>query len=257
MNIAIITGASSGIGMEFARQMDEKYLSIDEFWLIARREDKLQELAESLQHKCRIFAIDVTNDNNLESLENAIREAGAVVRMLINCAGFGIIGKFAEQDREMATGMVRLNCEALTNITYRLIPYMKRNSRIIQIASSAAFLPQPEFAVYAATKAYVLSFSKALREELLPQGIYVTAVCPGPVETPFFEIAESTGTMMSIKKFVMAKAPDVVALALKDSYHKRAMSVYSLPIKAFWATGKLVPDNISLFVVRKWKELGL
>ncbi len=257
MNIAIITGASSGLGMEFATQMDASFSTVDEFWLVARREDKLQELAAKLQHRCRIFALDVTLDESLDDLETAICEAGATVRMLINCAGYGIIGKFAEQDVSLETGMVRLNCEALTNITHRVIPYMKRNSRIIQIASSAAFLAQPEFAVYAATKAYVLSFSKALREELLPQGIYVTAVCPGPVETPFFDIAESTGTMMSIKKFVMAKAPDVVALALKDSYHKRAMSVYSLPIKAFCAVGKLVPDNISLYVVRKWKELGL
>ena len=166
------------------------------------------------------------------------------------------MGSYDKQERNGQTGMVRLNCEALTSITHRLIPYMKKNSRIIQVASSAAFLAQSDFAVYAATKSYVLSFSKALKEELRDREIYVTAVCPGPVDTPFFDIAEATGTTLNIKKFTMVKAKDVVSLALRDSYDKRAMSVCSLPIQAFWAVGKIVPDNISLAVARKWKEWG-
>ncbi len=246
MKIVIITGASSGIGREFALQMDEYFTNIDEFWLIARSKDRLKELAKEMKHSTRILAMDITKDAQLERLEDTLTEKEAKVCMLINCAGYGLMGPFAGQDREEALGMIRLNCEALTNITHRIIPYMQKNSRIIQLASSAAFLPQLDFAVYAATKSYVLSFSRALREELKGKGIYVTAVCPGPVDTPFFDIAEKTGTTLSIKKYTMVKPGRVVSLALRDSYRKRAMSVCSLPIQAFGVLAKLMPHGALL-----------
>ncbi|MDE6700416.1 MAG: SDR family NAD(P)-dependent oxidoreductase, partial [Acetatifactor sp.] len=205
MNIVIITGASSGIGREFVRRMDRSFDSIDQFWLVARSRDKLTELADGMRHKSRIFAIDVTSNMQLERLETAVKKSNAKVRMLINCAGYGIMGAFAEQNRKSETGMIRLNCEALTNITHRMIPYMRRGSRIIQLASSAAFMPQTDFAVYAASKAYVLRFSQALGEELRERGIYVTSVCPGPVDTPFFDIAEQTGRTLAIKKYTMVQ----------------------------------------------------
>lgn len=110
MNIIIITGASSGIGAEFARQLDGHFDKIDEFWLVARRRDKLSELAGELRHRCRVLAMDVTNDAQLERLEDTVAEKSAVVRMLINCAGYGVMGAFAKQDREQELGMVRLNC---------------------------------------------------------------------------------------------------------------------------------------------------
>lgn len=246
MKIVIITGASSGIGREFALQMDEYFTNIDEFWLIARSKDRLKELAKEMKHSTRILAMDITKDAQLERLEDTLTEKEAKVCMLINCAGYGLMGPFAGQDREEALGMIRLNCEALTNITHRIIPYMQKNSRIIQLASSAAFLPQLDFAVYAATKSYVLSFSRALREELREKGIYVTAVCPGPVDTPFFDIAEKTGTTLSIKKYTMVKPGRVVSLALRDSYRKRAMSVCSLSIRAFGVLAKLMPHGALL-----------
>lgn len=246
MKIVIITGASSGIGREFALQMDEYFTNIDEFWLIARSKDRLKELAKEMKHSTRILAMDITKDAQLERLEDTLTEKEAKVCMLINCAGYGLMGPFAGQDREEALGMIRLNCEALTNITHRIIPYMQKNSRIIQLASSAAFLPQLDFAVYAATKSYVLSFSRALREELREKGIYVTAVCPGPVDTPFFDIAEKTGTTLSIKKYTMVKPGRVVSLALRDSYRKRAMSVCSLSIQAFGVLAKLMPHGALL-----------
>ncbi len=249
MKIVIITGASSGIGREFALQMDDYFTNIDEFWLIARSKDKLKALAKELNHPTRILAMDITKDAQLERLEDTLTEKDAKVCILINCAGYGLMGPFAGQDREEALGMIRLNCEALTNITHRIIPYMQKNSRIIQLASSAAFLPQLDFAVYAATKSYVLSFSRALGEELKEKGIYVTAVCPGPVDTPFFDIAEKTGTTLSVKKYTMVMPEQVVSLALRDSYHRRAMSVCSLPIQAFWVLTKLMPHGILLKVM--------
>lgn len=257
MNIIVITGASSGIGMEFARQMDDYFTNIDEFWLIARRADKLSELAKKLRHKTRVLPMDLTDKAALNSLEDTVIAQNATVRMLINCAGYGLMGYFCEQETEGELGMIRLNCEALTEVTHRMIPYMKRGSRIIQLASSAAFLPQPDFAVYAATKAYVLSFSRALGEELKGAGIYVTSVCPGPVDTPFFDIAEATGSTLSVKKYTMVDAADVVALALRDSYLKKEMSVCSLPIKSFHVLAKAVPHGAILKAVEIMKRKGL
>lgn len=246
MNVIVITGASSGIGMEFALQMDNYFTNIDEFWLIARSRDRLAEVAKVMNHKTRILAMDITSDAQMDRLEDTLEEKNAVVRILVNCAGYGLMGAFADQDREGMLGMVRLNCEALTNITHRLIPYMRRNSRIIQMASSAAFVPQPDFAVYAATKSYVLSFSRAIGEELSGRGIYVTSVCPGPVDTPFFDIAEKNGSTLQVKKLIMVDSEKVVRKALRDSYHKRHLSVCSLPIQSFEVVCKFLPHDMIL-----------
>lgn len=251
MNIAIITGASSGLGREFVRQMDQSFDRIDEFWLVARNKNKLTEISAHTRRKTRIFAMDITDNAQLERLETAVCKSHARVRMLINCAGYGIMGAFAEQDRKEETGMIRLNCEALTNLTHRMLPYMRNGSRIIQLASCAAFLPQPNFAVYAASKAYVLRFSQALGEELRQRGIYVTSVCPGPVNTPFFDRAEKTGKTLSVKKYVMVQAEPVVKKALRDSLHKRTKSVYSFPIKGLEVLAKAVPHKLALYCMRK------
>lgn len=257
MNIIIITGASSGIGREFAVRMDRHFSNIDEFWLIARSRDRLEETAGELKHRTRLFPMDITDKEALDSLERAALENNVTVRMLINCAGYGIMGHFCELDTELELGMIRLNCEALSEITHRMIPYMRWGSRIIQMASSAAFLPQPDFAVYAATKSYVLSFSRALGRELQNAGIYVTCVCPGPVDTPFFDIAEATGSTLAVKKYTMVTAERVVALALRDSYHKHTMSVCSLPIKSFLLLSKIVPHGIILRLMENMKKKGL
>ena len=246
MNVIVITGASSGIGMEFAMQMDDYFSNVDEFWLVARSGDKLEEVARTLQHRTRIFAMDVTDKEKVERLEQALKEEQAVVRILVNCAGYGVMGSFTDLDREQTLGMVRLNCEALTEMTYRLIPFMRRNSRIIQLASSAAFMPQPDFAVYAASKAYVHSFSRALGAELKKKGIYVTSVCPGPVDTPFFDIAEKDGTILKVKKLSMTTAERVVSQAISDSYYKKEVSVCTLLIKTFNVAAKVVPHSVMI-----------
>lgn len=255
MNVILITGASSGIGMEFARQMDCGFSNIDEFWLIARRRDKLEQLAEKLTHRTRVFALDITKKPGMNRLEKELQKQRAIVRILVNCAGYGVMGAFDKLDREQTLGMVRLNCEALTDMTYRIIPFMRENSRIIQLASSAAFLPQPDFAVYAASKAYVHSFSRAIGEELKSRGIYVTSVCPGPVDTPFFDIAEKDGSTLAVKKLTMVKPEEVVALALRDSFYRRPVSVCSLPIKAFHVAAKAVPHGLILKGLTAWKKL--
>lgn len=160
---------------------------------------------------------------------------------VVNAAGYGKIGVFQKLEETEQLGMVQLNCEALTRMIKICLPYMSAGSRIINLASAAAFGPQPEFAVYAASKSYVYSFSNALRSELKNQEIYVTAVCPGPVDTEFFE---HTGEERpaSVKDKLFVEARDVVKKALIDSKKKRAVSVYGLPMKAARTASGMIPD---------------
>lgn len=245
-NIIIITGGSSGIGLEFALKTDLHFDTVDEFWLVARREDRLREAAGRLRHKTRIFPMDITDSGQLDALEAAAAAGNATVRMLINCAGVGHRGCFCERDAAEALEMLRLNCLALTELTHRMIPYMRRNSRIIQLASGAAFLPQPGFAVYAAGKAYVLSFSRALNRELKPLGIHVTCVCPGPVDTPFLDIAGQRDKMPAVKRLALTDAGRVAEQALRDSFYRRELSVCGLPVKALRLLSAVIPHRILL-----------
>lgn len=249
MNIIVITGASSGMGLEFALQLDAIFDTVDEIWLIARRKKELLEVAQYMEHTTRVLDMDLTIDTHMQRLEQLLKKEKPVIRMLVNCAGYGIMGDFSEGDKAKLLGMIDLNCRALTEMTYSCIPYMRKNSRIIQLASSAAFLPQPDFAVYAASKSYVYSFSRALARELAPRRIYVTAVCPGPVDTPFFDIAEQNGSTLAIKKLAIAKADKVVRKAIADSYKKKERSVYGRAIKGFELLAKVVPHEIILKVM--------
>lgn len=253
MNIIIITGASSGMGVEFALQLDNTFNNVDEIWLIARRKEAMLEVAQYLEHTTRVLDMDVTDETHMKRLEKLLADEKPVIRMLVNCAGYGIMGDFSASDIEDELGMIDVNCRALTQMTYLCLPYMRKNSRIIQLASSAAFLPQPNFAVYAATKSYVYSFSRALNQELRSKKIYVTAVCPGPVDTPFFDIAEKTGSTLAVKKLTLARADLVVEKAIADSYHKREKSVYGSWIKSFDVAAKIVPHRAILEMMRYLK----
>lgn len=250
MNIILITGASSGMGLEFALQLDNVFQKIDEIWMVARRKEEMLKVAECMEHTTRILDMDVTKEADMERLKNLLTEEKPCIRMLVNSAGYGVMGKFDKLNIKEQTGMIDVNCKALTELTYMCIPYMKRKSRIIQLASSAAFMPQPDFAVYAASKAYVYSFSRALSEELRKREIYVTAVCPGPVNTPFFDIAEKDGKTLALKKLVIAPAEKVVEKAINDSYHRKRISVYGVSIQAFQALTKWIPNQLILDVMR-------
>lgn len=243
MRIAIVTGASSGLGRESVIQIADRFASLDEIWVIARRQNRLDELEEQVPVRIRKLALDLTQEEDLKSLASCLEEIKPEVKWLINAAGFGKIGKVGQVDLTASTDMIDCNCRALCSVTQMVLPYMSGNSRIIQYASSAAFLPQPGFAVYAATKAFVVSYSRALHEELKPRDICVTAVCPGPVRTEFFDIAEETGSVAIYKKLVMANPKKVTAKALNDSMMGKTVSVYGIVMKLFRILAKILPHQ--------------
>lgn len=250
-NVAIITGASSGIGREFALQIAHSYRNIQEFWLIARRRDRLEELEHKLLGRTvKVLELDLSKEEALESFQEVLQQEKPRVRMLVNAAGFGMIGKLDGMKYHDCVGMVDVNCRALTALTYMTLPYMPGQSRIIQMASSAAFMPQPGFAVYAASKSYVLSLSRALGSELRERGITVTAVCPGPVKTEFFDIAETYENVKLYKKLTMAQVEKVVRQALEDAAKGRSVSVYGALMKGFRLLAKFLPADFLMWFVR-------
>lgn len=246
MKIAIVTGASAGMGRETAVQLADRFAGINEIWLVARRADRLLELKSILPVPSRSFAVDLTDKEQLKQLEAALLEVKPDVKILVNASGYGKIGPVGAVSMEEEIGMPDLNCTALCAVTHMVLPYMSRNSRILQYASSASFLPQPGFAVYAATKAFVLSYSRALHEELRGRGICVTAVCPGPVKTEFFDIAETTGRIPLYKRLAMANPVKVVKKALRDSMMGKTVSVYGLSMNAFRVLCKIMPHAVIL-----------
>ncbi len=189
--------------------------------------------------KIRTIAIDMTDEGKLARFAEMLMIRNAGISVLVNCAGAGIYGAFEKQSRDEVTQTIRLNVLALTQMTKFCLPYMRKGSKIIQLSSGSAFLPQADFAVYAASKAYVYSFSLALREELQKKGISVTTVCPGPVKTPFLDHAYGRyGEMNTLKKMTMAKPEKVVKKALQDCKKHKAVSVYGLPMKLLYGLTK-------------------
>ena len=244
MKIAVITGASSGMGWECAIRLWEQFPGLDEIWAVGRRKERLVKLEEKVNIPVRKFVLDLSQEKEREILKAELERLKPQVKFLVNAAGFGKIGNVCDLPEKDQSGMVQVNCTALTAVTTMVLPFMPQNSRILQFASSAAFLPQPGFAVYAASKAYVLSYSRALAVELKKKNIYVTAVCPGPVETEFFGIALDGGKLAPIKKITMAEPKKVVKKALMDSMKGKRISVYGPWMKAFYVLCRIVPHEI-------------
>lgn len=190
----LLTGASSGIGLELAHLLAaEQQVLI----LVARREDRLQELAKTLKKKygadVRVIAADLSAMGAAQQLVDSIHSQGLVIDTLINNAGFGENGLFADSDPARNSQMLHLNIIALTELTRLALPDMqaRQHGRILNVASIVAYQPCPRFAIYAASKAYVLSFSEALHVEVADQGIKVTALCPGSTATEFHDVAQN------------------------------------------------------------------
>lgn len=249
MNIAVITGASSGLGEKFANLVDKVRNDIDEIWLIARRENRLKEVAKSLKKPTKVLRIDITNCDDIENYKIALNESGNNVKLLINNAGYGKLGRFDELTAEENAGMIRLNCEALTVFTAVTLPLMANGGEIINTCSIASFAPNTSMAVYSSTKAFVMSLSRALRLELKNRRINVLAACPGPMTTEFLAVAGiEKGNSKAFDRLPRVDAYKMAKGALKASKKKRAVYTNGIFYKFYRLVAKFLPKSIVMLL---------
>jgi len=247
MKTAIITGASSGLGREYFKVLTEIYPDIEEFWLVARRENRLRELAESVPNaKCLILPLDLTKTEAVELYRQKLEEKKPEVEILICNAGFGKLGDAVDIPVVDQTDMVTLNCTALTAVTLLTIPYMKKGSSIIEVASIAAFSPTPRMTVYSSTKAYVLSFARGLRRELKEKGINVLAVCPGPMDTEFFDVADAKDRSKLLQIMPRCSVREVAYRSVVQARKGKGVYTNKSIYKFYRILTKLLPDSVTM-----------
>lgn len=244
MKTAILTGASSGLGLEFVRQLRDVYPEIQCCWLLARRVDRLEAMAKELDGvTVRPIGIDLTGDF-VPQLQSLLEAEKPEVTVLLNCAGCGYLGDFDRSSLDEQLRSVDLNMRALTAVTRLVLPYMPQGGRILNISSIASFVPNPRMTVYSATKAYVSFFSRGLHEELKPRGISVTAVCPGPMATEFLDVGRITGNSKTFKTLPYCDPVKVVRGALKASRKGKAVYTPKGFYKFYRVLSGLVPHAI-------------
>lgn len=249
MSIAIITGASSGIGREFAVQI-RALGEVEELWLVARRREPMEALARELAVRATVICADLRTEEGLAALTARLEEVQPRVRYLVNAAGFGRFGSFDELDEGDVAGMIDLNVKATVLITHRVIPYMERGGRIIELGSASCFTPLPAFNVYAASKAFVLHYTKALNYELRPYGVRATCFCPGWVDTAFLPLATAQDGARRPKQMKpLLRTERVVHRALRAAKRGRAMCVTNWYTKLQHVLFKLLPDSL---LTRMW-----
>ena len=238
--VALVTGASAGLGVEFARQLSKRGHTLV---LAARRKERLDELAKELG-KARAVAIDLSKANSTARLLADLDANGEQVELLVNNAGFGLIGRFHELDAKRQRQMIDLNVATLTDLCRAIAPRMveRRSGAILNVASTAAFQPGPNMAVYFATKAYVLSFTEALHEELKPHGVKVSCLCPGPTRTEFGAVAGFGGSGLFDRTAM--DAPEVVAAGLDGLDRNRAVVVPGLVNKVGATSTRFAPRSL-------------
>ena len=249
MNIAIVTGASSGMGREFVIQLPQ-YETVDEIWVIARRENALADLKEQVSVPVRPVPLDLTKAESFTAFASLLAEEKPNIKLLVNAAGFGKFGAYDKIDLQDDLAMIDLNCKALVAMTRICLPYMEKGSHILQLDSLSAFQPVPFITTYGATKSFVLSYSRAMNQELKSQGIRMMAMNPGWVKTEFFNHAMVTNGDAVQYFNHLYEAKDVVATGLKDLYKTRKdVSVHGLPIRNQVRLVKLLPHSI---VMKVW-----
>ena len=240
MKIAVVTGASSGIGREFVYTVDK--LGLDEVWVIARRQDRLEELKEKCGTSVRPIALDLSEDAGISAYRKLLEEEKPEVHLLINAAGFGVFGPFADSDLEKTLKSARLNTLALTAMCHVTLPYMKNGDSIVNMGSNSSWQPVPYQTVYGASKSYVLNFSRALGRELKGRGIHVMCVCPGWIKTEFQQVAEHDRYIRYVDRWY---GPDeVVEQAMKDLEKKKQVSILGHPVRRQVRLVKFLPVNL-------------
>ena len=245
MKTAIITGASSGLGREFARQLTDIFPEIECCWLIARREDRLEEIArEMVGVETVCLSLDLSDPASFAALEAKLAEERPEVTLLINNAGCGYLGLMGETKTELQTRMVDLNVRALTAVTNLVLPCMPAGGRILNTSSIAAFCPTPRMTVYGASKAYVSSFTVGLSEELKRKDITVTAVCPGPMKTEFLEVGRIAGRSPAFELLPYCDQVRVAAGALRAAKAGRTIYTPRLFYKLYRLLAKVTPVKL-------------
>ena len=248
MKIAVVTGASSGMGREFVLQL-QQYTAVEEIWVIARRVDALTALQDQVSVPLKIVPLDLGKEESFASYAQLLQQAQPDVKLLVNAAGFGKFGSFEKIPVEDEMRMIDLNCKALLAMTRLTLPYMAAGSHILQLDSLSAFQPVPYITTYGATKAFVLSYCRAMNAELKSRGIRMMAMNPGWVKTEFFNHAFQTngGEVQYFDRLYEAK--DVVATGLKDLYRSRKdYSVHGFPVRMQVRLVKLLPHSIVMSV---------
>ena len=249
MGIAVITGASSGIGREFAFKLRDM-AGIREFWLIARNVARLEAVAGELGCKCKIISADLTQKEGIEEYKSALRQEQPEISFLVNAAGFGVFGAFDVLDESTVTDMIDVNVKATVLITHASVPYMVRGARIIQLGSGSCFTPLPHFNIYSSSKVFVLHYTKSLNYELKPYGIRATCFCPGWVDTAFLpKSLDAPGAYVPKSMKPLLNVSRVVTGCVKASMKGRSMYVTNWYTKMQHVLFKLLPDSV---LTRLW-----
>lgn len=250
--IAIVSGASSGMGRDFVYALHKRAL-YSEIWIIARREERLEEIRKDLDFSIVVLALDLTKDEDLKVIEEKLKEEGKSVKTLVNAAGCGIFSSFIESDRKSLDNIILLNNKALVDLTSIVLPYMEKGSEIVNLCSNSSWQPVPYMAVYASSKAFALSFSYSLSSELKKKGIFVMAVCPGWIKTEFFEHAvKDNTTIVYYDKFYSSKS--VVDKALKDLERRKSVSILGLRVRMQVRMVKLLPKKLVMAIWLKQQK---
>ncbi len=253
--IAVITGASSGMGWLFAQSVD-RFDQFDEIWAIARRKDRLEELAANAPFPVRPLPLDLTEKSSFEQYRILLEENMPEIGLLVNASGFGKFSAVMDTPLEDNINMLDLNAKAVMALCQLSIPYMPSGSQIINIASVAAYQPIPYINVYAATKAFVLFYSRALGRELKSRGIRVLAVCPFWTKTEFFDRAVNDDREKVVKKYIAMYDPeDIVSRAWRDAKKGKDMSKYGFVARAQGVLVKFLPHKIVMDTWQRQQKL--
>ena len=245
MKTAIITGASAGLGVEFFRQAGEVFPEIECFWLIARRRERLEELAAKYSdRKVVCLPLDLCDPASFTALEEKLSAEKPEVTLLVNNAGCGYLGNLGEMDTATQTRMVDLNIRALTAVTNVVIPHMAAGGRILNVSSIASFCVNPRMTVYSSSKAYVSSFTLGIDEELRPRGISATAVCSGPMKTDFLDIGGITGNSKTFATLPYCDQVKVAGGALRAAKARRTFYTPRAFYKLYRVLAKVMPSKL-------------
>ncbi len=238
MNLAVITGASSGMGRDFVYAIDKEF-TLDEIWVIARREERLLELQKDCRAKIRPIALDLAVSESYEVYRKLLEESKPSIQVLINAAGFGLFGDFSQMDLDKQLNLIDLNVKGLTAITHISLPYMPAGSHLLNLASNSSWQPVPYINVYGSSKAYVMNFSRALEMELKKRKIHVMAIAPGWIKTEFFDRAVQDDTIKYYDRFYTSQ--QVVDKAMKDLRKRKSVSIMGFPVRMQVRLVKLLP----------------